>query len=103
MTIHLDPSSTPGRNLTHVLTLSQWTAWLTVAPLNVELNDLVSFFQRMSVGARDECTEDSAAGTFLFEQELVVSFQVWLQYVICRVIAFNLYCSLPLKKFVKVQ
>lgn len=73
MTMHLGPSSTPGRNLTHILTLSQWTVWLTVSPLNVELNDLVAFFQRMSVGARNECMEDSAAGTFLFEQELVSS------------------------------
>ena len=72
--------------------------------LNVELNDVFAAFkecqqeQEMNTGK----TSSSAAGTVLFEQELVVSFQVEVQYVLCRAVAFNLYCSLPLKKFVKV-
>lgn len=41
----LGPSSTSRRNLTHVLTLSQWTAWFTVTSSNVELNDMFAEFR----------------------------------------------------------
>lgn len=39
------PSSMPGGTLTHILTLSQWTTWLTVASLNVELNNVAVIFK----------------------------------------------------------
>lgn len=35
----------PGGTLTHILTLSQWTTWLTVASLNVELNNVAVIFK----------------------------------------------------------
>lgn len=94
MTRILGSSSTPGGDLTHILTLSQWAAWLAVASLNVELKDMVAAFRecQWEQEMNTRKTRTSAAGTFLFKQELVVSFQIQLQYVLCRVIAFNLYC-----------
>lgn len=62
-------------------------------------------FQSMSVGTRNERTEDQnlSRREFLCEQELVVPFQIRLQYVLCSVTAFHLYRSLPLKKLVKAS
>lgn len=75
MTIHLGPSSTPGRNLMHILTLSQWTAWLTVAPLNVELNDLVAFFKECQWEQEMNARNTQLQGLFSLSRSLLCPFK----------------------------
>ena len=104
MTRILGPSNTPGGNVTLIWTLSQGTLRVTAVSLNVELSAPVAAFKECQWEQEMNTwkTKTSAAGTFLFKREVVVSFQIQLQYILCRVIAFSLDCSLPLKKSVKV-
>lgn len=61
--------------------------------LNGELKDGAAAFKECQWGqemnARE--TRNLGRGDFSFEQTLV-SFQIQPQYILCRVIAFNLYC-----------